>query len=204
MVRNLTEIPKAVIANLYSNGVVVYPTSTLPGLGCLPNSDALDTLYRIKNRPRTQPVSLGVASLNQAELLVNVPYIAHKILDAFPKGSITLILDAKETLDERLGGNRVAVRVLADKRAIALVKAIGPITATSANHSGVEPVYKTTLAAKILALDEKSVIAGECPGGAPSTMLSIEKLDNNSSDYTVTIIREGVVPRNDVETWMRN
>ena len=204
MVRNLTEIPKEVIANLYSNGVVVYPTSTLPGLGCLPNSDALDTLYRIKNRPPSQPVSLGVASLKQAEKFVHVPQIARNILDAFPKGSITLILDAIETLDERLGGNRVAVRVLSDERGLALVKEIGPITATSANHSGVEPMYSTTLAAKELELDAKSIIAGECPGGLPSTILSIEKSNADSNEYTATIMREGVVPRNDVETWMRN
>lgn len=204
MVNNLTNIPKEVIANLHSNGVVVYPTSTLPGLGCLPNSDALDNLYRIKNRPRSQPVSLGVASLKQAEQLVYVPQIAREILDAFPKGSITLILDAIETLDERLGGNRVAVRVLSDERGLALVKEIGPVTATSANHSGVEPMYSTTLAAKALELDEKSIIAGKCPGGVPSTILSIEKSKVNYTDYTVTIMREGVVPRNDVETWMRN
>ena len=204
MVNNLTKIPKEVIANLHSNGVVVYPTSTLPGLGCLPNSDALDNLYRIKNRPKSQPVSLGVASLKQAEQLVYVPQIAREILDAFPKGSITLILDAIETLDERLGGNRVAVRVLSDERGLALVKEIGPITATSANHSGVEPMYSTTLAAKALELDEQSIIAGNCPGGVPSTILSIEKSKVNYADYTVTIMREGVVPRNDVETWMRN
>ncbi len=204
MVNNLTKIPKEVIENLRSNGVVVYPTSTLPGLGCLPNSDALDNLYRIKNRPRSQPVSLGVASLKQAEQLVYVPPIAREILDAFPKGSITLILDAIETLDDRLGGNRVAVRVLSDERGLALVKEIGPITATSANHSGVEPMYSTTLAAKALELDEQSTIAGKCPGGVPSTILSIEKSKVNYTDYTVTIMREGVVPRNDVETWMRN
>ena len=204
MVNNLTKIPKEVIQNLRSNGVVVYPTSTLPGLGCLPNSDALDNLYRIKNRPRSQPVSLGVASLKQAEQLVYVPPIAREILDAFPKGSITLILDAIETLDDRLGGNRVAVRVLSDERGLALVKEIGPITATSANHSGVEPMYSTTLAAKALELDEQSTIAGKCPGGVPSTILSIEKSKVNYTDYTVTIMREGVVPRNDVETWMRN
>ena len=204
MVNNLTKIPKEVIENLRANGVVVYPTSTLPGLGCLPNSDALDNLYRIKNRPRSQPVSLGVASLKQAEQLVYVPPIAREILDAFPKGSITLILDAIETLDDRLGGNRVAVRVLSDERGLALVKEIGPITATSANHSGVEPMYSTTLAAKALELDEQSIIAGNCPGGVPSTILSIEKSKVNYADFTVTIMREGVVPRNDVETWMRN
>ena len=90
-----------------------------------------------------------------------MPPIARRILDAFPKGSITLILDAIKALDERLGGKRVAVRVLSDERGLALVKEIGPITATSANHSGVEPMYRTTLAAKALQLDEKSIIAGK-------------------------------------------
>ena len=65
-------------------------------------------------------------------------------------------------------------------------------------------MYSTTLAAKALELDEKSIIAGKCPGGAPSTILSIEKSEVNYAEYTVTIMREGVVPRNDVETWMRN
>ena len=125
---------------LISNGVVVYPTSTLPGLGCLPNKAALDNLYDLKNRPAEQPVSLGVADLEQASELVEVPQIAVEILRGFPRGSLTLILDAITELDQRLGGNRVAVRVLADSRAIELVRAVGPITATSANHSGVEPV----------------------------------------------------------------
>ena len=58
------------IENLQNNGVVVYPTTTLPGLGCLPNKLALDNLYSLKNRPAEQPVSLGVADLKQASELV--------------------------------------------------------------------------------------------------------------------------------------
>ncbi|MEC7589882.1 MAG: L-threonylcarbamoyladenylate synthase [Candidatus Thermoplasmatota archaeon] len=196
-------ITDRLVQNLISNGVVVYPTSTLPGLGCLPNKAALDNLYNLKNRPTEQPVSLGVADIEQASELVEVPQIAVEILDGFPRGSLTLILDAITELDQRLGGNRVAVRVLADSRAIELVRAVGPITATSANHSGVEPVFSTKLAADILGLNDECLVDGVCPGGSPSTILSIEKSETEPAGYTVTIIREGVIPRHDVETWMR-
>ena len=200
----MKSISPELIENLQNNGVVVYPTTTLPGLGCLPNKLALDNLYSLKNRPAEQPVSLGVADLEQASELVEIPKIAEEILLAFPRGSLTLILDAVHKLDDRLGGKRVAVRVLADLRAIELVKIVGPITATSANHSGVEPVYDTSIAAEILGLKDECLVRGKCPGGSPSTIVSIEKSETESSDYTVTIIREGVIPRNDVETWMRN
>ena len=114
-------ITDELIDNLNSNGVVVYPTSTLPGLGCLPKKQALDNLYALKKRPASQPVSLGVADIEQANELVKVPIIAMEILQSFPQGSLTLILDAKKELDERLGGKRVAVRVLSDLRALELV-----------------------------------------------------------------------------------
>jgi L-threonylcarbamoyladenylate synthase len=200
----MAQISDSIIENLQSNGVVVYPTSTLPGLGCLPNKHALDNLFELKKRLASQPVSLGVASLEQAKPLVEIPKMAEDILQGFPTGSLTLILDAVETLDARLGGNRVAVRVLSDKQALELVRTIGPITATSANHSGVEPHYDTVSAAKALGLDSECIVEGTCPGGAPSTIVSIEKPAVDSTDYTVSIIREGVIPRNEVETWMRN
>ena len=78
--------------------------------------------------------------MNQASELVEIPEIANEILDFFPAGSLTLILPAHETMDERLGGDAVAVRVLADARARELVSKTGPLTATSANPSGDEPV----------------------------------------------------------------
>ena len=197
-------ITNELIVNLNSNGVVVYPTSTLPGLGCLPRKEALDNLYALKKRPASQPVSLGVADIEQANELVEVPIIAIEILQSFPQGSLTLILDAKNELDERLGGKRVAVRVLSDLRALELVNVVGPITATSANHSGVEPLYDTKLAGQKLGLADDCIVEGNCPGGAPSTILSIEKSDTDSLGFTVSIMREGVIPRNDVETWMMN
>ena len=95
----MTVINDTLVAHLESGGVIAYPTSTLPGLATLPNSTALDALYALKQRPAHQPVSLGVHSLDQASQLVHVPSIAHDLMDAFPLGSLTLILQAVTPLD---------------------------------------------------------------------------------------------------------
>ena len=149
-----------------------------------------------------QPVSLGVASIKQASGLVEVPQFAIELLENFPLGSITLILDAKKVLDKRLGAKRVAVRVFANPIAKSLAEVVGPITATSANPSGVEPSNNVSLAAKSLNLEQYSVLDGDCPGGKGSTILSIEKNSTEKTGFSVTIMREGVVPQADVVSWM--
>ncbi|RJU82163.1 MAG: Sua5/YciO/YrdC/YwlC family protein [Candidatus Poseidoniales archaeon] len=198
----MVEISDELCQLLNEGGVVAYPTSTLPGLGCLPTKKGLDNLFRIKNRSYDQPVSLGVASLSQASELVDVPKFAISLLDDFPLGSITLILDANDTLDSRLGGARVAVRVFADPVAKKLAEVVGPITATSANPSGVQPNNNVSLAAQTLNLRKISILEGDCPGGKGSTILSLEKNSLEKGGFSVTIMREGVVPRADVMSWM--
>ena len=81
-----------------SGGCIVYPTSTLPALGCIPDSDSLDRLYKIKGRNSGAPVSLGVVSLSQASEIVHVPNDVNEILDVFPEGSLTVILRAKNEI----------------------------------------------------------------------------------------------------------
>ena len=198
----MTVIPDALVARLEAGDVIAYPTSTLPGLATLPNPTALDALYQLKQRPATQPVSLGVHSLEQASEFVDVPSIAEALLAAFPQGSLTLILDAIAPLDPRLGGSRVAVRVLAHPTARALVKRVGPVTATSANASGVEPLASSQAAGVELGLAPPSILEGVCPGGKGSTLASLAKDASHPSGYSVTIMREGVVPANEVVSWM--
>ena len=77
---------------------VVYPTSTLPGLGCKPTNQGLDRLYSLKNRNENMPVSLGVFDMKQVEDLVYFNQEVIDLLNNFPKGSITLILPAKKLL----------------------------------------------------------------------------------------------------------
>ena len=66
-------LSKQTVDHVNGGGVIAYPTSTLPGLACLPNAAALDSLFELKQRSADKPVSLGVLSLDQAEALVHVP-----------------------------------------------------------------------------------------------------------------------------------
>lgn len=180
---------------------MAYPTSTLPGLACLPSPRALDRLYALKQRPANKPVSLGVLSLEQARLLVQVPPMVMELEAAFPQGSITFVLDAIEPLDARLGGSRVAVRCLAHPTARALVERVGPITATSANEAGIPPQVSAQAAGRVLGLPSHAVLVGTCPGGLGSTFVDIKMTEAGAE---ATVMREGVAPANDVMEWLTN
>lgn len=185
--------------HLEAGGLVVYPTSTLPGLGCLPNKEGLDQLFSIKKRPSDMPVSLGVENLSQVSNLVVIPEFAIQLLEEFPKGSLTLILPAINTLDARLGGDWVAIRVFSHPEAIKLATIHGPITATSANPSGITPECDTALAAK--AIGVSCFIPGTCPGGKGSTFVQLKKDSHSERGWSLSIMREGVIPHADVSEW---
>lgn len=191
-------ISPELVHHLHHNGVVAYPTSTLPGLACLPTEAALDTLFTLKQRSADKPVSLGVLSLDQAETLVHVPDDVRRLEAAFPKGGFTFILDAREPLDVRLGGARVAVRCLAHPTARALVEAVGPITATSANEAGETPADSAEEAGTELGLPAHAILPGSCPGGLGSTIVSVM---HEPHGWEVTVMREGVVPTRSVVEW---
>ncbi len=191
---NINNSFEELLEYINNDNSIIYPTSTLPALGCRPNSNALDNLFKIKNRPFNMPVSLGVSDLNQVEELVSYNEISHELLNYFPKGSLTLLLPAKKKLDSRLGGEWVAIRPLIDRRARKLILETGPLTATSANISGKEPNLDSKSAAKDLQLNPNQFICGNSVGGSPSTLVKV--------DTEVTVMREGIISREDVVTWL--
>ena len=181
---------------------VVYPTSTLPGLGCKPTKKGLDKLYSIKNRDENMPVSLGVFDMNQVEDLVYFNQEVIDLLGSFAKGSITLILPAKETLDDRLGGDNIAIRVFSNPKASELARLAGPISATSANKSGVNPQADCEKAGQDLGLPNDCIVSGFCESGLGSTFVKVDLNENCTGIDTVTVMRQGVVPAKDVKAWL--
>ncbi|MDP6869833.1 MAG: L-threonylcarbamoyladenylate synthase [Candidatus Poseidoniaceae archaeon] len=182
--------------HLESGGLIVYPTSTLPGLGCLPQKNGLDNLFETKKRPDTMPVSLGVVSMTQVKDLVVIPEFVDGLLEFFPKGSLTIILPALAKVDSRLGGENIGIRVFSHPEAIKLAKEFGPITATSANESGNLTECDVEIAAKTLGIEK--FIPGICPNEGGSTIIQFTV---DSLIWSLIIMREGVVPREDVKRW---
>ncbi|MDP6986228.1 MAG: L-threonylcarbamoyladenylate synthase [Candidatus Thalassarchaeaceae archaeon] len=194
-----------VVESAKSGRCVVYPTSTLPALGCIPQKSALDELFSIKRRSACSPVSLGVADIGQAREFVEVPDDVLHILEAFPRGSLSIILRAHEKMDPRLGGENVAIRVVSHPKARQLLKKTGALTATSANISGEEPLNNCVEAASAISSPEKEIVAleGTCEGGAPSTLIAWHTVCGTPESLSIEVVREGKVSSEDVVSWWK-
>ena len=192
------------VRHALDGGCIVYPTTTQPALGCLPEPACLDRLYRLKGRSSGMPVSIGVANLTQAEELVEVPNDVRSLLADFPEGSLTVVLRARAALDSRLGSDRVAVRIVAHPSAKRLLEATGPLTATSANRSGEAPVTDCEEAARLLSGDGETIeyVSGTCPGGRPSTLIAWYSVCDSTESSDIEVLREGVISEREVRSWL--
>ncbi|MED6296830.1 MAG: Sua5/YciO/YrdC/YwlC family protein, partial [Candidatus Thermoplasmatota archaeon] len=73
-------LPDRVIQRVLEGHPVVYPTTTLPALGCLPQAEALDRLFELKKRSGTKVVSFGVFDINKASTMVQITDVSTQIL----------------------------------------------------------------------------------------------------------------------------
>ncbi len=191
---------------ILSGGLCVYPTTTQPALGCLPSPENLNSLFSIKKRSHDKPVSIGAVSLEQASDYVMIPTNLESFLSHFERGAITVILPAKKELDSRLGTQGVAVRILDHPMARELVRQTGPLSATSANMSGTDPLTSCSDAALELGGRDAGIdwIDATCPGGLPSTLISWPLQIGLNASRAPKILREGIIPIREVMSAWKN
>ena len=174
--------------------ITVYPTDTQYGLGVdATNPQAVLRLKELKGRDDGKPISIAVDSLKMAEEYAEFTPLARRIAEKFLPGKLTLVLDAKDSIPKEItaGTGTVGIRVPDSKETLELIQELGrPITATSANVSGMEPENSPE---KILEqFGEKAswitrvVDAGELPPSAPSTVV-------DARGDTPIVIREGAI-----------
>ena len=80
-----------------------------------------------------------------------------------------------------------------------LVKAFGPIAATSANGR-MRNLLAAQEAGRSLGLPSMAILEGDCPGGIGSTILSVTESDGG---VEVAVMREGM-PTHSVVEWWKN
>ncbi|NQT69795.1 MAG: threonylcarbamoyl-AMP synthase [Desulfobacteraceae bacterium] len=180
-----------------NGGIVLFPTRYLYGLGAdALNSEAVDRVFAIKQRPSNKPLSVLINHQNDLSWLVrNVPQAAVKIMESFWPGDITIVFEANATLPRNLtaGSGKIGVRLPQHPVAVALTNAVQvPITATSANLTGRGGCSRVTDLDPLVA-DKLDLMldAGPLEGGTGSTVI----------DVTVDvpkILREGAVPAKDI------
>ncbi len=168
----------AAAAILRAGGLVAVPTETVYGLAARADQPAaVAAIYAAKGRPGFNPLIVHVADLAQAQALANFSPLALRLAGQFWPGPLTLVLprraDAAVASLVTAGLATIALRCPAHDVMQALLRAVGPLAAPSANASGrISP----TRAAHVLAsLPDVPVIdAGPCAAGVESTIVAVE------------------------------
>ena len=126
---------------LDDSGVVAIPTETVYGLA----GNALDTkaileIYRVKNRPKFDPLIAHIPSYQFAESMVtHFPEPLRSLADRFWPGPLTLLLDKQDHIPDLVtsGSSRVALRVPSHPLTQKLLQKLDyPLAAPSANPFG--------------------------------------------------------------------
>lgn len=196
--KNLSEVLERAVKILNKGGIVAFPTETFYGLGVKFNiEESLRRLYELKRRPEDKPMPLIIGSrVFLSMIAASVEEIAEPLMDKFWPGPLTLILKAKKGLSSYLTANTgsIAVRIPGESAALYLAREAGfPITATSANPSGMPPAEDADAVIRYFGEEVDMVIdGGRTAGGLPSTIADV-------TEKKIKIVREGAVPRHLLE-----
>ena len=125
---------------LRSGGTILYPTDTIWGIGCdATNAEAIDKVYKIKNRDGNVPLLVLVNSVAMLErYVVDMPQIAYDLIDC-ATSPLTVIFDKARNLPENLIGRdgSIGIRVTNEPFTDQLIQQFRkPIVSTSANVHG--------------------------------------------------------------------
>ncbi len=169
-------IARAVEA-LRDDGVVVYPTDTVYGLGCdIMSKHGVERIVRIKGRDPKKPMSFVCADLTDIARYARVSNFAYRILKRFLPGAYTFVLEASREVPKLLLTKQktVGIRVPDHPVALALVRELGnPVLSTSANRGGEDPIPDPATIQKSLGKEVDLILDSGVLPQVPSTVVSL-------------------------------
>lgn len=138
------EIVFPAVEALKRGEVIVFPTETFYGLGAdALNENAVERVVSLKGRNPDNPIAVIIEDQEMlAEIVTEIPSLAERLIGRFWPGPLSLVLPARKGLPLSLlnRDGKISVRVSSHPLATRLVRELGrPLTATSANPSGMEP-----------------------------------------------------------------
>jgi L-threonylcarbamoyladenylate synthase len=184
---------------LKRGGVILYPTDTIYGLGAEALSgEAVQKIYLIKGRDEGKPIHALVADIDMAAKYADLGKYKEAIANTVGQ-PVSWICAKQLGVGTGIAQNisTFGFRVPHNEFCLELLKAFGePITATSANKSGESP--KNSVEEILEQLRDGAqyidlvIDAGTLPLSLPSTVVDL-------SSGTPTIVREGAVPKDEIE-----
>ncbi len=168
---------KKAVNTLKNGGVIAFPTETVYGIGALLSQPkAVARLFKIKQRPRSKPLQILVASLKQARELGIFNAKALELAQKGWPGPLTLVVRKKISVPKNVtgGGATVGLRVPDHKLILELIKECGPLAATSANRTGESPAL-TAAEVKKKVPEVDLILPGKVKTGSASQVIDTTK-----------------------------
>ena len=181
---------KIALKTLKSGLPIIFPTDTLPAIGCLPKFS--NVIYEFKKRDRDKPLILMGSEHKQ---LIDYVHESAKedyenIASKYWPGALTMVIPASEKQTKILTSNdlTLGLRIPNSYMAQSLMRETGPLLTSSANISG----FKGSTTVEGIALEFPSIkILGPIPWGKRSGKASTIIFWKKSGDWR--LIREGEV-----------
>jgi len=186
-----------VVDALRRDGVAIFPTETVYGIGASAFSHAgIRRIYQLKGRRWNKPLALLVPSLEAASPLVEtIPPEAIRLAEAFWPGPMTLVLTASPLGKLVTGGlATIGVRIPNHPVALGILRAVGvPLATTSVNRSGQKPATSGRTAARLFGSKVDWMIdGGVCRMQEASSVIDVSR-------FPFTVKRQGAIPKQDLE-----
>lgn len=160
-------------------GVLAIPSESSYGLGADPTSArGVAAIYRIKGRPPVKALPVVAADLAQlAALGVDIEAPIVRWAGAHWPAALTVVAPRRADappLPAAADTDTLAVRIPAHDGLRRLLRALGrPLTATSANRAGADPILRPAALEPLLRGHDAAIIDhGTLPGGVPSTLVT--------------------------------
>jgi L-threonylcarbamoyladenylate synthase len=167
------DIIEKAVSVLMHDGIIIYPTETIYGLGADAFSDeAILKIYEAKKRPLGMPISIAVSDFDMLATVAHVEPHMHAFIEAFLPGPVTVILCARRIVPDILTGGTgmIGIRMPAHDLALQIIERFdAPITATSANLHGA----KDPRSPDECTVPRELFIDGGTLSGMPSTVVDL-------------------------------
>ena len=183
---------------LKKNKLVGIPTETVYGLGGRADSDtAIKKIFKIKNRPLSNPLILHYKSSDYALNDIFCDERAKELAKKFWPGALTIVCKIKNKYISKLATanlDTVAVRVPSNKSIKNLLKHLEfPLAAPSANRYGkISPTSANDVYDELHNKIPLILDGGRCSVGVESTIVGL-------TDKKIMILRHGFISYSEIE-----
>lgn len=180
-----------IIRVLKAGGVVMHPTETCYGFAAnVFNENAVKKICKIKGRDEKKPLSILIDSYEMGQIFGVFSPKAAELAEKYWPGPLSIVIPRTEKLPEffNLGENFISMRVSANDLCVKMPHLLNlPVTTTSANAYGIDPLYSCDDLSQFgdrVEMIDLVVDGGHLPLKKPSTLIKVDGED-------LTVLRQG-------------